>query len=222
MNRQLLLDLPLRPALGREDFLVTASNSAAVEMIDQWPDWPSYGAMIMGPAGSGKSHLLEVWRQKTSAAFCRSDDLQIENVPALFQNKLLAVEMTSVINERALFHALNFARQEDAHILLTVQTMPQLQIPDLKSRLNALPMVSILPPDDELLRGVLVKHFSDRQIYVDEAMINYILLRMPRSLEAARNVVADIDQTAMVEKAEITKPFVAKVLTKFTNPEFEV
>jgi chromosomal replication initiation ATPase DnaA len=222
MNRQLLLDLPLRPALGRDDFLVTSSNSAAVEMIDQWPDWPSYGALIIGPAGSGKSHLLEVWRQKTSATFCRSDDLQIETVPSLFQNKLLAVELTSVINERALFHALNFAKQEDANILVTMQNMPELQIPDLKSRLNALPMVSILPPDDELLRGVLVKHFSDRQIYVDEAMINYILLRMPRSLEAARNVVADIDQTAMVEKAEITKPFVAKVLTKFTSPEFEV
>jgi chromosomal replication initiation ATPase DnaA len=96
-----------------------------------------------------------------------------------------------------------------------------LQIPDLRSRLNALPIVAILPPDDELLRGVLVKHFSDRQITVDETMISYIMLRMPRSLEAAQSLVDKIDQVAMVEKAEITRPFVGKVMAEFLSPEFD-
>jgi chromosomal replication initiation ATPase DnaA len=219
-HQQLLLDLPLRPALGRDDFLVTSSNSAAVELIDQWPNWPSYGAIILGPVGSGKSHLLEVWRQKTGANYCLDSDLKIENVPSLFQNKLLAVEIANLIDERALFHTLNFAMQENAHILLTAQSMPHVQLPDLKSRLNALPVVSILQPDDVLLRGVLVKLFADRQISVDEAMINYILLRMPRSLAAAQSLVIEIDQVAMVEKAEITRTFVAHVMEKFTSPEF--
>jgi chromosomal replication initiation ATPase DnaA len=220
-NKQLLLDLPLRQAFGRDDFLVTASNAAAVELIDQWPNWLSYGAIIIGPAGSGKSHLVEVWRQKTSAAICRAEELRIEDIPQLFQNRLLAVEISTAFDERALFHALNFAKQEDAQILITAQGIPALQIPDLRSRLNALPIVAILPPDDELLRGVLVKHFSDRQITVDETMITYIMLRMPRSLEAAQSLVDKIDQVAMVEKAEITRPFVGKVMAEFLSPEFD-
>jgi chromosomal replication initiation ATPase DnaA len=219
-HKQLLLDLPLRPALGRDDFLVTTSNAAAVELIDQWPNWPSYGAIILGPAGSGKSHLLEVWRQKTSATYCLDSELEIEKIPSLFQNKTLALELSGNCDERAFFHTLNYVKQESAHILITSQTMPQVQLPDLKSRLNALPVVSILPPDDDLLRGVLVKLFADRQIDADETMIKYILLRMPRSLQAARSLVTEIDQVAMTEKAEITRPFVARVMEKFTSPEF--
>lgn len=217
-SRQLVLDLPLRQALGRDDFLVTSSNSAAVELIDQWPNWPTYGAIIVGPPGSGKSHLVEVWRQKAGAQLVHASDLTIESA---LQNATLAIEVEGVFDERAFFHVLNLAKAH--HLLITAQSIPanwNLVIPDLLSRLNALPVVSILQPDDALLRGVLVKLFADRQISIDEAMISYILLRMPRSLEAARSIVAKIDQQALIERAEVTRPFVARVMTNFTSPEF--
>ena len=220
--QQLLLDLPHRQALGREDFLVTSSNSAAVELVDQWPNWPSYAAIIVGPPGSGKSHLLEVWRQRTGAPLCEARKLTVEAVPVLLQEKTLALEVAGAFDERALFHILNLAKQENCQLLLTGEIAPSLwglKIPDLVSRLNALPLVSILPPDDELLRGVLLKQFSDRQILVDQATLNYLLLRMPRSLHAAREVVAAIDATAMIEKAEITRPFVARILAGLTSPD---
>ncbi len=220
--QQLLLDLPHRPALGREDFLVTSSNSAAVELVDQWPNWPSYAAIIVGPPGSGKSHLLEVWRQRSGALLCDARKLAVEVVPILLHDKTLAIEISGDFDERALFHILNFAKQENCQLLLTSENAPSLwglKIPDLVSRLNALPLVSILPPDDELLRGVLLKQFSDRQILVDQATLNYLLLRMPRSLNAAREVVAAIDATAMIEKAEITRPFVARILASLTSPD---
>lgn len=220
--QQLPLALPHRQALAREDFLVTRSNAAAVELIDQWPNWPSYAAMILGPAGSGKSHLTEVWRQNANALLCDAINLSVNDVPDLLKTNSLAVQIKGEFDERALFHVLNTAKQQNANLLLTAENAPSqwnLKIPDLLSRLNALPAVSILPPDDELLRGVMVKLFDDRQIPLDEATLNYILLRMPRSLQSARTLVAAIDQQALVEKAEITKHFVARVLSQFSNPD---
>ena len=221
--RQLPLNLPQRQAYGREDFLVTQSNEAAVALIDDWPNWPTYGAMIIGPAGSGKSHLVEVWRQKTGAQIFTASMLTIDLAATLFDNQTLALEIKGPFDERAVFHLLNLARQEHGHILITSPASLQdwsVKIPDLLSRLQALPAVFILPPDDALLRGVIVKHFNDRQINVDEATISYILLRMPRSLAAARALVAQIDQQALAEHAEITRPFVSRIMTQFTSPDF--
>lgn len=222
--QQLTLDLPHRQAFGREDFLVTQSNAAAVELIDQWPNWPSYGAIIVGPPGSGKTHLVEVWRQKSNAKICGTDSLTIEAIPALLGSGPLALEIIaqSTWPERAIFHALNFAKQEGRNLLFTADQPLNdwpITIPDLASRLKALPTVMIGQPDDTLLLGVLVKLFLDRQIAVDEATLNYMLLRMPRSLQAARNIVAEIDQQALIEKAEITRPFVARILAGFTSPD---
>ena len=221
---QLILDLPHREAFGRDDFLVAASNSAAVELIDQWPNWPSNAAIILGPGGSGKTHLLEVWRHKNNAEIVTAGELIAEEVPYQLQSGALAIENIhdELRNERALFHALNLAKQESKFLLLTSRVTPSqlpLKIPDLASRLNALPLIQILPPDDTLLRGVLVKLFSDRQIAVEKGLINYVLLRMPRSLGTARKLVADVDNLAMVEKAEVTKHLVARVLARLEAPD---
>lgn len=222
MSQQLVFDLPHRQALGRDDFLVTASNSAAVELIDQWPNWPSYAALIVGPPGSGKSHLTEVWRQKSHAALVKASALDLPKIPEILSSQTLAVEIDSKFDERAFFHLLNLARQQGCQLLLTAQNGPfqwRLKIPDLLSRLMALPAVAILAPDDELLRGVVLKLCADRQIPIDEPTLNYMLLRMPRSLQSARDIVAAIDHQALAERAEITRPFVARVLSGFTNPD---
>ena len=221
---QLIFNLAHREALGRDDFLVTSSNSAAVALIDQWPDWPSHAAIILGPEGSGKTHLIEVWRQRNNADLVKARNLNTEDVPALLESGGLAIESLDDDrrDERGLFHALNLAKQESKFLLLTSRITPsllKLSIPDLASRLSALPLIQILPPDDALLKNVLVKLFADRQIYVEEGLINYILMRMPRSLGTARKLVADVDTLAMVEKAEITKPLVARVLAKLEVPD---
>lgn len=221
--RQLVLDLPHRAALGRDDFLVTPSNSAAVAMIDQWPDWPAPAALLVGPPGSGKSHLVEVWRQRSGATRIEADYLREADVPELAAGGAVVIENAPgpALNETALFHLLNHCRELSTSLLLTSENHPAqwgVTLPDLFSRLLALPVAALGPPDDALLRGILVKHFADRQLAVDEQVISYLLTRMHRSAAAARALVAAIDRQALEAKAEITRAFVAKVLTGLNAP----
>jgi chromosomal replication initiation ATPase DnaA len=214
LGKQLAFNLPLRPALGRDDFLVAPSNAAAVALVDQWPRWPSHGAILLGPHGSGKSHLATVWQQKAGAKLIESANVHRGDVPQLLS--------TGAVEEDALFHLLNLAKAGGTFVLFT-SLMPaaalKLQLPDLVSRLGALPVAAIDPPDDALLRGVLVKHFTDRQIAVDEPLVTYLLTRMPRSMEMARQVVAAIDAAALEEKAEVTRAFASRVLGQVLQPE---
>jgi chromosomal replication initiation ATPase DnaA len=223
MHRQLTLDLAHRPALGREDFLVTPSNAEAVALVDQWPQWPGFACVISGAPGCGKTHLGEVWRQTSKAIRLLATDLTVEGVPqALAQGALLLEDVAEQgFSEAALFHALNHARQTGGHILITARSWPLagLAIADLVSRLQALPVAHIRPPDDALLRGVLVKQFADRQIAVDEALVGFLVARMPRDLDALRQLVARIDAAALEQRAEVTRPFVAKVLAGFESPD---
>ena len=217
--RQLPLQLPLEPGMGREDFLVTPANEAAYEAISTWPaasgDAPAL--VIVGPEGSGKTHLTEIWRREHDALRAGAADVRVEMVPALLARGALVLEDMPGANldETALFHLLNLARQEGAHVLMTATSSPAtwpVSLPDLKSRLAALPQVALQPPDDELLRAVLVKLFADRQLRVGEEVISYLLLRMERSLRAAEELVAALDMAALAERRRITRPLVAKVL----------
>ncbi len=224
MAEQLLLDLPLRIASGRDDFLVASSNEAAVRLVDEWPQWPTHGVILVGPAGCGKSHLAQVWQARSKAAIASAQLISKENLPGYFRSKALCIEDIAAeqFDELMMFHALNFAQQEAGHVLLSSRFDPllwQVKLPDLASRLKALPLVYIMSPDDALLRGILVKQFADRQIGVDEAMISYMMLRMPRSAAAARALVAEIDREAMIQKAEVTRPFLTKVMAKLESPE---
>ena len=215
---QYILDLPHRPALGRDDFLITEANRAAVAAIDRWPGW-HYPVMILcGPPGSGKSHLAAVWLSLTGARQTEATSLQEAGVPHDLATGALLIENAGPgqVDERALFHAINLARELKATILITSQTLPAewgVQLPDLASRLKAAELAMLDAPDDALLRGVLVKQFADRQIAVDERTISYLLPRMERSFEGVRSLVAEIDRRAMAERADVTRPFVARVLT---------
>src|SRR5512136_2489457 len=105
-GRQLVLDLPHRAAKGRDDFLVTPSNSAAVAMVDRYPDWPHYGAVLLGGAGSGKSHLIEVWRQAAGARLVTASAIGAEPPDRLLETGALAIDNAPgpALDERALFH----------------------------------------------------------------------------------------------------------------------
>lgn len=196
---------------------MASSNQNAVALVDQWPQWPTFGAVISGPPGSGKSHLATVWQHVAGAESVSTRELQVEQVPHLLLAPALVIEDVDAgcLNERALFHALNMARETGRSILLTATKPPEgwgIQLPDLLTRIRLFPHAAILPPDDALLRGVLVKLFADRQIAVDEALVSYLVNRMPRSLAAARTIVAAIDSRALEEGADVTRAFAGRIL----------
>lgn len=222
--RQLALDLPFRAALGLEDFLVSQSNEAAVALVDRWPDWPAGAAVLSGPAGSGKSHLADVWRAKSTADVVMAKDLTASNVPQATAGRALLIEDldSGPIDERALFHVLNLVKEHKLSVLMTSTARPgdiQIALPDFSSRLKALPFAEIAAPDDALLGAVLVKQFADRQVAVDPSVIAYCLVRMERSMDAARRVVAEIDALALSKKRAVTRALASEALANLFGAE---
>jgi chromosomal replication initiation ATPase DnaA len=217
--RQLTLDLAHRPALGAEDFFVGPSNRAALELMDRWPDWPHWAAVVVGPARSGKSHLANVWRLRSQAQRLRASELSESAVALLKADRALLVENLEVgiSDEKALFYLLNVAREEKLSILLTSRLAPGdllITLPDLRSRLRALPLVAIEAPEEALLRAVLVKHIADRQLLVEPEVVDYLALRMERSLEAAQKLVAEIDRRALATRRRVTRKLASEVLVE--------
>jgi chromosomal replication initiation ATPase DnaA len=222
-GRQLVLDLPLRPALGREDFLVAGSNVQAVEMIDRWPDWLNPALVIFGPAGCGKTHLAEVWRGRSGASVCCCDDLAVDLIPRLLSDGAVVVEDAPghPPNERAMFHLLNAARESQAYVLMVSRRHPltwKLELKDLISRLRAIPVAALSEPDDTLLRALLVKLFADRQLDADEQVLSYMVTHMERSGAAACELVAAMDRTSLERKSAVTRHLAAQVLRDLAGP----
>ena len=213
---QLVFELPHRPAMGFEDFLVSDSNAAAVALVDRWPDWPLGAAVIVGPKGSGKTHLANVWLLRTQAKSIDASEISSEKVPAIASGHAIVIEdIGNLSDEPALFHLLNLVREQRLQILITSQKAPgdlAVRLPDLASRLKALPVASIEPPDDALLRAVLVKLFADRQLSVEPHIIDYVLVRMERSMLAAERFVTEADRRALVLQRRVTRAIAAATL----------
>ena len=213
--RQLALALDHAESFAREDFLSGPSNAQALALIEAWPQWPHRSVMLTGPEGSGKSHLAAIWAQAAGARLIAARALEPASVPRALATGALVVEdiAAGAFDERALFHLVNLAREEAAFLLLTAQEAPAaFALRDLASRLKALPVVALAPPDDVLLRAVLVKLFADRQLAVDESLINYVAMRIERSFAAARNVVRLLDEEAMRQQRPITRALAAEFL----------
>ncbi|KWT70085.1 HdaA/DnaA family protein [Hyphomicrobium sulfonivorans] len=217
---QLVFDLSHRQALGAEDFLVSRSNEAAVETIDRWPDWPHPASLVVGPEGAGKSHLANVWRLRSGASVIAAAELHDDAVAALPDGGAIVVEDIDrgIADEKAFFHLLNRARESKLAVLITSRKAPgelEFSVPDLRSRLRALPMAELQPPDEALLKAVLVKLFSDRQLNVEPPVIDYLSVRMERSMAAANAIVAAVDRLALAKHRKVTRPLAAEVLVGF-------
>ena len=215
--RQLALDLPHAESFRRDDFLADPSNETALALVEAWPVWPDRIAAIVGPSGSGKSHLAAIWAERSGARIVDAASLDRAEVPrALATGAVVVEDLTpSRIDEAALFHLLNLAREEDAYALITARRRLDLEgftIPDLASRLRVVPAVTLAPPGDTLIAAVLVKQFADRQLMLDEDTVAYLLPRLERSLAAARAIVSALDRTALSRGRRITRALAAEVL----------
>lgn len=228
MIRQLPLDLPLREARGRGDFFVSPANALALAALDDWRHWPDAKAVLCGPAGSGKTHLAAVWAAETGATVLGAGDLPGADLPALVAGGAVVVEDAEGIGgqdlaERALFHLHNMLAEVGAPMLVTARLPPRdwgIVLPDLETRLVAAPLIRLEPPDDALLSAVLLKLFADRQLTPAPGVIDWLMLRMPRSLQAAGTIVAALDARSLADRRPVTVALARIVLaTLVETPE---
>jgi chromosomal replication initiation ATPase DnaA len=217
--RQLAFALPHAESLTRDNFLEGPANTQGLGLIDCWPGWPNRIMLLVGPEGSGKSHLGAIWAEQSGARSTTAHAMTAAAVPGALATGALVVEdlRPSDFDERALFHLMNMAREDQAFVLITARTPPssfEIELRDLRSRLRAVPVVSLLPPDDALFRALIVKYCADRQLTVDEAVVGYLATRIERSYAAARRAVGLLDTEALRQGRPVTRALAVEVLRK--------
>ena len=215
--RQLAFALPHAESLGRDDFLEGPANAAGLALVDSWPEWPNRIMLLVGPEGSGKSHLAAIWAEQAGARSIPAHALTAVAVPGALATGALVVEdlKSPDLDERAVFHLMNLAREETAFVLITARTPPtalQIELRDLRSRLRAVPTVLLLPPDDQLFRALIVKFCADRQLIVDETVVSYLASRIERSYAAVRQAVELLDTEALRLGRPVTRALAADLL----------
>lgn len=211
--RQIPIPFEHRPALERDDYLVTPANAEAVAWIDRWPDWPGPLLAVWGPEGCGKSHLAQVFLARTGGRLLSIPDAGVVTTGGAYV--LEDLDRAPSLDEEALFHLFNALKSAEGRILVTARTAPArwpIGLADLASRLKGSPAVEITAPDDALLAALLVKHFADRQLRVDAEVVTYMVPRMDRTFQATADLVAAVDAEALARKRAVTVPLVRKVL----------
>ncbi len=193
-RRQMVLPLRWRAAQGQKDFFVSDANRDAVAFLDCWAQWPIPAALLIGPAGSGKTHLAAIFARRSYARLWDDAD----RTPS----------------EEALFHAWNAAMDERRPLLMTARSAPadwNLGLADLKSRLAATPRVFIRSPDDGLLEAVFAKQWRDRGIEAPAEFTQYVLSRMERSFEGLQRTVEALDRAALAAQRPLSIPLAREV-----------
>jgi chromosomal replication initiation ATPase DnaA len=220
--RQLTFGWPHSPSFAREDFLPAPSNRAALNAIERWPNWAGRMLALVGPEGAGKSHLGAIWAAASGAITLQGEALNEASVEACGPaNAVLFEDADRAAHAEALFfHLVNTALQNDAWLLLTSCAPPDawgLNTPDLLSRLRLAPVVRLAAPDTELTEAVLFKLFSDRQLQVEPHVIAYIAVRIERSLGAAREIVAALDNEALTQGRRVSRTMASDALREMAS-----
>ena len=209
---QARLDLTREPALDRASFIVSPGNAEALAALDGWRGWPDPRLVLVGPANAGKSHLAAIWAEATKARRMSGTVGLVGDV----DSAILLEDADRMEADEAMFHLLNAAEAERP-VLMTARTPPQewaTTVPDLRSRLNALRVIELAAPDDEVLLGLLDKFFRERNIKPEPDVAPYLAKRIERSAAAASAIVARIDEAAAAERREITRAFASRVLDR--------
>ena len=219
MIAQLTFDLPADARLTRADFCVSATNELALAAVDAWQDWPNHKMLLVGLEGAGKTHLAQIWAAEANATLVPASQLASADIRTLSTHGMIAVEDADTLAgdgaaEAALFHLHNLLATSGS-LLMTAKTPPRdwgLILPDLASRMQATALTRLEPPDDALLTAVLAKLFGDRQLVISANLIPYLVVRMDRSIAAARVLVEALDARALSQHRPITRAMAGEIL----------
>ena len=215
---QLTFKFPFKATYNEKDFYVSSSNFDVYKLIESWPNWPSKAMNIFGPHGCGKTHLGNILLGKIKLLILDANDFN-ENILNYLDNKdcLLIDNFSNNIDEKFLYTILNQITQTDKHILINsikpIKNM-SINLKDLKSRLDSFTSLVINLPTDDLLRVIITKSFSDKQIEVNIKLLEYILRNVDRSYEKIFKFVKDVDMASLTTGKSININLIKKVLNK--------
>lgn len=213
MSRQLRLHLRRPPDFARDAFIVSRTNDEAVRALEAWPNWHGGVLALVGPAGSGKSHLAEVWRARADAVVLGADS-RLTALQGLHGRPVL-MENADQSEPETLFHLINMAAEPGGGLLVTARSAPSSwasPLPDLRSRLNALPVAELGAPDDEILEGVLQKFFRERNIRPADDVLPYLVHRMERSVPDALALVEKLDEASDARGRPVSRALARQIL----------
>lgn len=190
--------------------MLSETNREAIRALDDWPSWHGGCLALIGPEGSGKTHLARDWAERARA-------LSVDSVTtdlAAARGRPVLMEDADRAHPETLFHLINMAAASGG-LLLTARSHPRswpAELADLRSRLNALQVAEIGVPDDAVLEGVLRKFFRERNIKPVDDVYPYLMRRIERSIRVAREIVARLDEAADAEQREITRALARQIL----------
>ena len=215
LSAQLRLKLDRQPTYRREDFILSQVNAAAVDALERWQAWHGGVLALIGPAGSGKTHLARSWADRTGAvAFDPSVQGAVLDAAAA-SSPVVLEDADRLEDSETLFHLINIAGRTRGGLLLTARTLPAnwvTELPDLKSRLNALPVAELAAPDDVVLTGVLRNLFRDRNIRASDELLAYLVRRIDRSIPEAQRMVARLDDAADHQGRPVSRSLARQIL----------
>ena len=226
MNEQLVLGLSLKEALEKEDFFISSSNSDAVNQLANTDRWVSGVLLLVGPKGSGKTHLSTVWSKEHKAKRVKLEAV-LPEMEKILNYDLVCIEDIDIIEkaerqkksktEEGIFHLINNIASRGGKLLISSSKMPNalaIGLKDLESRLQSFSNTNIKEPDDSLVMALLLKYFNDRQIFVKHSNLTYIAARINRTYSSIYDFVNYIDHKSLVLNTKVTRPLIDAALNK--------
>ena len=213
---QLIFKFPFKTNYIKQDFFVSSSNFEAYKLIESWPNWPDKSINVHGPSGCGKTHLSKILANQMETIFINSKNFNEETVVKNKLFKCLIIDnFNNDINEKLLYSMLNHLKQIDKYVLIN-SLKPinhyEIKLKDLKSRLEGFIKIGINLPTDELLKVVILKIFSEKQIKISEKNVEYIIKNIERTYDKILKFTKEIDNLSLSTGKVININLIKKVL----------
>ena len=216
---QLVFKFPFKTKYFEQDFYVSSNNFSAYQLIESWPNWPGKWLNIFGPMGSGKTHLSKILEKKIKRVMI-IDETKINNKVIQNLNSfdcLIIDAFSNKIEENLLYSILNQTKQLDSFMLINSK-FPlkkfEFKLPDLRSRINSFNFIGIDLPTDDLLKVIISKSFSDKQINLNPKITEYIIKNVERSYEKMFKFLSDLDKMSLSSGKSININLIKKVLNQ--------
>jgi|TARA_B110000967_G_C18739550_1_gene486971 chromosomal replication initiation ATPase DnaA len=215
---QLTFKFPFKTSYFEKDFFVSENNFPAYRLVETWPDWPGKNINIYGPSGCGKTHLANILKKKINSLFINAADFSEENIIFLKDKECLIIDnYKSNIDEELLYSTINLINQSNQCVIINSSNSLKkinVKLQDLKSRFDGFTDIGINLPTDDLLRVIITKFFSDKQIQIDIKLLEYILQNIDRSYEKVLMFIKDIDIASLSSGKSININLIKNVLKK--------